>query len=441
MLTTERIKTISKLALPVAMALSTNLVMSLIDLAMVGKLGNHAIAAAGLASFSYTLVLSLVAGIAPAVQGMVARRRGEGSTAPKCLPLNGGLMLAVIIGVPMTALCLWLSPHFFRLISTDPEVTKIGVPFLRILYLSIIVSGMHRAFQGFWHGMERPKVYMSIVLFMVGLNIAVNYVLIFGHFGAPALGARGAAIATLLSLIVGVVINFVLMFLWYRHEGFLTAKPEMAMVMRVVKVGMPPTMQQFFFSAGYVVYLRLVGQVGTAELAAANVLVRISLVLLILATALGIASATLVSRTLGEGDHRGASQWGWDSGKLSVIGITLLGLPLIVFPRPFLHIFLTDPHTISIAVIPLQIAAATAGLGSLIYVFAYTLYSVGDGNRVMIISLATQWVIFLPGVWFVGPHLHYGLLHITLVQTVYGAIATALIMMIWADGRWQKIKI
>src|SRR5918912_3623618 len=118
MLTTERIKTISKLALPVAMALSTNLVMSLIDLAMVGKLGNHAIAAAGLASFSYTLVLSLVAGIAPAVQGMVARRRGEGSTAPKCLPLNGGLMLAIIIGVPMTALCLWLSPHFFRLIST-----------------------------------------------------------------------------------------------------------------------------------------------------------------------------------------------------------------------------------------------------------------------------------------------------------------------------------
>ncbi len=441
MLTTVRVKAISKLAVPVAMALSTNLVMSLIDLAMVGKLGNHAIAAAGLASFSYALVLSLVGGIAPAVQGLVARRRGEGSKDPKCLPLNGGILLAVAAGIPMTFLCLWLTPQFFSLISSDAEVTKIGVPFLRILYLSIVVSGMHRAFQGFWHGMERPKVYMSIVLFMVGLNVIVNYVLIFGHFGAPALGARGAAIGTLASLIVGVIVNFVLMILWYRHEGFLTAKPDASVLRRIVKVGVPPTLQQFFFSAGYVVYLRLVGQIGTAELAAANVLVRISLVLLILATALGIASATLVSRTLGEGDHKGASQWGWDAGKLSIIAITLLGAPLLFFPRMFLHIFITDPHTISIAVIPLQIAAATAGLGSLIYVFAYTLYSVGDGNRVMMISLSTQWIIFLPAVWFVGPHLHYGLLHISLVQAVYGAVATALITMIWADGRWQKIKI
>src|SRR5258708_28876420 len=143
MLTTVRVKAISKLAVPVAMALSTNLVMSWIDLAMVGKLGTHAIAAAGLASFSYALVLSLVGGIAPAVQGLVARRRGEGSKDPKCLPLNGGILLAVAAGIPMTFLCLWLTPQFFSFISSDPLVTKIGVAFLPIPYLSIVVSGVH----------------------------------------------------------------------------------------------------------------------------------------------------------------------------------------------------------------------------------------------------------------------------------------------------------
>src|SRR5438094_112078 len=110
------------------------------------------------------------------------------------------------------------------------------------------------------------------------------------------------------------------------------------------------------------------------------------------------------------------------------------------FSSFFLSIFLSDPHTIAIAVIPLRLVAATAGLGSLIYVFAYTLYSVGDGNRVTMISVGTQWMVFLPAVWFVGPYLHHGLLHISLVQAAYGAIATALITTIWADGRWKKIK-
>ena len=84
---------------------------------------------------------------------------------------------------------------------------------------------------------------------------------------------------------------------------------------------------------------------------------------------------------------------------------------------------------------------AVIGLASLIYIFAYTLVSVGDGNRVVLISFGTQWLIFLPAVWFVGPYLHYGLLHISIVQVVYGAFSSALITALWAQGRWQKISI
>lgn len=440
MLTVERVNTISKLAFPVALALSSNLVMSLIDLAMIGRLGNHAVAAAGLASFSYTLVLAFVGGIGPAVQGIVARRRGEGSTVPKCLPLNGGLLVAIVIGLPLTILCYWLTPLVFAAISSDPQVAIIGTPYLRVLYLSIVATGMHRAFQGYWSGMEKPKVYMAIVFFMVGMNILANYVLIFGRFGVPAMGATGAALGTVISLYAGVILNFGLIYFSYRNEGFLKARPEPALLKRIFKMGVPPALQQFFFSAGYVVYLFLVGQVGTSELAAANVLVRISLVLLILATALGMASATLVTRTLGEGDHAGAAQWGWDAGKLGVIGITLLALPILAFPKLFLSIFLTDPHTIAIAILPMRLVAATAGMGSLIYVFAYTLYSVGDGGRVTAISFGTQWLLFLPAVWLVGPHLHYGLLEISLVQVAYGAIATLLITALWANGKWQRVR-
>jgi MATE family, multidrug efflux pump len=440
-LTIERTKIISRLAFPISIALSSAFTMALIDLAMVGTLGNTAIAALGLSVFSNTLVLASVAGIAPAVQGLVARRRGEGSTEPTCLPLNSGLLVALLVGTPLTIICWLFSPFFFSLISSDPAVIKIGVPFLRTLYVGIIAVGMNCAFKGYWAGIEKPNIYMLIVLFMNCLNILLNYILIFGHFGVPALGATGAAISTVLSLYAGVITNFAIASLRFRSDGFLNTKPERSFLGRIIKLGLPATLQDFFLAASYIVFFWMVGQVGTVELAAANVLVRLTMILFLLAMSLGMASATLVAKAVGEGDLAGAAQWGWDAGKLGVIGITLLGVPLFIFPELFLSIFLTDPHAISIAVTPLRIVAGTSGLGSMIYVLAYTLYSVGDGKRVTMISFGTQWVFFLPAVWIVGPYLRYGLSQIWLVHMAHGVIGTALITAIWADGRWKKIRI
>jgi putative efflux protein, MATE family len=415
--------------------------MSLIDLAMVGRLGTHAVAAVGLAVFSNTFAMAFVMGVAPAVQGMVARRRGEGSTEPNCLPLNAGLLIALLVGLPLTILCYAFTPLLFSAISSDVEVTRVGVPFLRTLYTGIIAVGMQSAFKGYWYGMEKPKVYMAIIFFMICLNIVGNYILIFGKLGAPALGATGAAISTVVSLYVGAIINFALVYFRFRKEGFLSAWPQRSILARVFKMGLPLTMQEFFHSAGYITFFWIVGQVGTAELAAANVLVRVTIVLILLAMSLATASATLVSKTVGEGDLEGAAQWGWDTGKLGVIGISLLGLPLFLFPEYFVSIFLSDPNIVSIAVIPLRLVAATTGVGSLIYIFAYTLYGVGDGNRVVMVSFSTQWLFFLPVVWIVGPYLGFGLLQIWFVQMAYGVLATTLITAIWAGGRWKKIKI
>jgi len=425
----------------VGIALGSTLMMSLIDLAMVGSLGNYAVAAVGLSTFGHSLVLAFLMGISPAVQGMVARRRGEGSKEPLCLPLNAGLLAAVVVGLPLSILCYSVTPFIFSMISSDPGVVAVGVPFLRTLYTAIVATGFHCAFKGYWAGMERPKVYMLIVLFENVLNFAGNFILIHGRYGAPKMGATGAAVSTVVSLWIGVIINFVLIWALYRKDGFLKVRPERALLARIFKIGVPATMQEFFYSAGYIAFLWIVGQVGTAELAAASVLVRITLVMVLLAMSLGSASATLVSKSIGEGDFAGAAQWGWDAGKLGVFGITLLGVPLFLFPERFLSIFLSDPHTIAVALIPLRMVAATTGLGSLIWIFAYTLYTVGDGKRVTMISFSTQWLFFLPAAWLVGPYLKYGLLQIWLVQMAYGVIATALITSIWADGRWKTIKI
>lgn len=441
MLTRDRIKTISKIAFPLSVAISANLVMDLIDIAMVGRLGHKAIAAVGLAAFSNTLILALVGGIAAAVQGIVARRRGEGSSEPLCAPLNGGMILGILIGVPLTILCWYLTPKWFSLISSDKDVIALGVPFLRTRYLAIPITGMLMAFKGHWAGIEKTKVYMYLILFMDVVNILCNYALIFGNWGAPKLGVTGAAIGTVSALCVGLLANFALGFMRFGGGGFLTARPSLDLMGRIYKLAIPANVQEFFFSSGYIVFFYMVGKIGTTELAVVNVQVRITIMMLIIAAALGQASATLVSRTAGEGDLEGAAQWGWDAGKLGVITGVIMGLPFIFFPRAVLGIFLHDPKAIELGVIPFQLLGGTAGFGTLIWIFAYTLYSVGDGNRVMIISFCTQWLFFLPAVWFIGPYLHYGLLQIALVQALYGFISTALITWVWAGGRWKTVRI
>ena len=439
MLNVSRIRTISKLALPIAIALSSTMLMALIDLAMVGTLGSVSVAAVGLAGFSSTLIFSFMLGLAPAVQGFVARRRGEGIPDAECVPLNAAIVLAVLLAVPLTIIFYFLTPFFFGMIASDPEVIDVGVPYLQVLYLGMLAVGLNSAFRGFWSAIEKPQIHMYNIIVMACLNIVLNYILIFGKFGAPALGATGAAIGTTTALFAGAMINLLLGLYFYGKQGLFRFGPSLSFIARIFQRGLPATVQEFLYSAGYIVFLWMVGIVGTAELAAASALVRITMLLVFLAMSLGSASATLVSRELGRGNPEEAYRWGWDSGKLGIILITALGLPLLAFPEWFLSIFLTDPGTVAIAIIPLQLIAVTTGIGSLIYIFAYTLVSVGDGNRVMLISFSTQWLVFLPGVWIVGPYLGYGILEIWLVQVLYGMLSTVLITSLWVGGKWKTL--
>lgn len=441
MITKDRVGIILKLALPLTVGLASSFIMVFVDLAMVGILGIEALAAIGLAGFSYTLILAFVIGVAPAVQGIVSRREGEESEEPKCLPLNAGLLLVLMIGIPLTILCYFLTPSYFAIISSDPEVTKEGIPYLKVLFLSIVAVGIGEAFHGYWVGISKTKVYMLNILFMNCLNVFFNYVLIFGNFGVPALGTLGAGIGSTLSVYIGALVYFIVTFRYFRAEGFLSIKPAKELVVRIFNIGLPESIREALFSLGYVVFYWIVGTMGTLELAAANVLIRVALVMSLFPLALGIASATLVSGALGKGDISAANEWGWDSGKVGIVWITILGLPLFLFPEWFLSLFLTDPNAVSIATVPLQITGALTGVTSLIFIFAYTLVSLGDGKRVLIVSLTTQWMFFLPAVWVIGPYLNYGLLEIWLVQTVYALIATVLMTALWCDGRWKGIKL
>jgi len=188
------------------------------------------------------------------------------------------------------------------------------------------------------------------------LNFAGDYVLIFGRFGAPAMGATGAAFRRPSHCS-------------RRHHQFCTylapfpkgrlheSMPDKSVLMRIFKLGAPATRQEFFFSAGISYFFWLVGEIGTAEFAALNVLVRSRWSCRSL-MAVGSASATLVARKRGRRRSCRARN-GVGFGKIGFLLITLLGLPLVLFRNSSCRF--SFPPTIEIAVISVATADSTAG--------------------------------------------------------------------------------
>ena len=224
----DRLRQILHLALPIIGGMVSQNILNLVDTAMVGTLGAPAVTAVGMGGFVNFWAISLILGVSSGVQAMAARRMGEGRESEAAAPLNGGILIALVVGLPLGLGLSLLAPYFFPYLNSDPEVIAAGVPYLEARLAVAFAVGINFSFRGFWNGIRQSQVYMRTLLFMHVTNIGLNYVLIFGNFGAPELGVQGAGIASALSVVAGSLYYCMMGFTRVRHLGFLRSWPEAA---------------------------------------------------------------------------------------------------------------------------------------------------------------------------------------------------------------------
>lgn len=440
-MTRDRRHTILALALPTIGGMTSQNILNLVDMAMVGTLGASALAGVGIGSFLNFMAFAAIAGLASAVQASAARRVGEGRSAESALSLNGGLYLCWLIGLPLTVLLFITAPGIFSLMTNDPAVLREGLPYFQIRLLGIIAVGMNFSFRGYWTAVKNTRLYFATLLIMHSVNIALNYALIFGKFGFPALGTTGAAIGTAASLWLGSAIYF-----WHGHRlarpaGFLHGLPNAMQLRGLLKIGLPSSLQQLFFAAGFTVLFWIVGQVGTRELAVTNVLINITLVVILPGMGLGLAAATLVGQALGRGDREDAYRWGWDVAKVGLVIFTALGAVMLLFPRTLLGLFLHEPELLALGDIPLRLVGASVAFDGIGLILMQALLGAGASAAVMRVGVGLQWLLFLPLAWLVGPGLGYGLLAIWLLFVAYRGLQTAAFVLLWERRDWAEVKL
>jgi putative MATE family efflux protein len=438
-LTGERTRQALGLALPIIGGMVSQNVLNLVDTAMVGTLGAAALAAVGMASFANFVASAFITGLSAGVQAIAARRLGEGRISETANPLNGGLLLAMVLAVPWSVFLIIVTPKIFPALVNDPEVIVLGIPYFRARLVAMVALGMNFAFRGYWNGVSMSRLYLRTLIVMHACNIFLNWVLIFGHLGLPALGSTGAGIGTSIATFIGTGYYIVMGLRHARPNGFLAALPTRETMLSMLRLSVPAGLQQLFFAGGMTAFFWVIGRVGTAELAASNVLVQLMLVVILPGIGFGLAAATLVGQALGRGDPRDARAWGWDVCRIAMLVVGLLSLPALLFPELILRGFLHDPETLALARLPLQLVAATMALDTVGTVLLNALLGAGYSRAVMVVSVSLQWGLFLPVVYLTGPVL--GMLGIWSAQIIYRAIQTGLFISIWHSGHWARVRV
>ncbi|MDD3764378.1 MAG: MATE family efflux transporter [Nevskiales bacterium] len=429
------------LALPILGGMTSQNLLNLVDAWMVGALGPAALAATGMGGFLNFMAVAAIIGFSPAVQAIAARRIGEGRNDEVAAPLNGGLLLSLLLGVPISVVLIAAAPAIFGLLIDDPAVVSEGTPYLQWRLVAVAAVGMNFSFRGYWSAVKLTRMYMRTLISMHVLNVAFSYTLIHGLFGLPQMGTAGAGLGTTLAVFAGT-----LMYLWQglRHArggGFLQRMPTPEQFTGLLRLGLPSSVQQLLFSSGFAALFWIIGQVGTDELAVANVLVTITLTAILPGIALGIAAATLAGQALGRNQADDAYRWAWDTYRVGAWIFGALAVVMLLLTDPVLALFLRDPELVALGRVPLRLIGAGILLDGLGLIMMQALLGVGASAFVMIVASGLQWLVFLPAAWLLGPGLGLGLQAIWIAMMSYRLLQAALFVRAWRQRAWVRIRV
>ncbi|HEY8330064.1 MAG TPA: MATE family efflux transporter [Pseudomonas sp.] len=437
----QRLRQILILGLPIIGGMLSQSLINLVDAAMVGHLGETALAGVGIGSYANFMAIALVMGLGSGVQALVARRRGEGRLAETGGPLTAGLLLAVLVGLPL-GLGGWLAaPWIIGLLSNDPAVAAIGSDYFQWRVLAVAAVGMNFAFRGYWNGSHRSGLYLRLLLGIHLFNAALSYCLVHGLLGLPAMGAQGAGLGTCIAQYAGSLIFASQTWRVAPAAGFRWQRPPPVEIQRLSRLSLPNSLQQLFFATGITLLFWIIAQIGTAELAVAHVLVNLALLLILPAVGLGMAATTLVSHSLGAGDVDAAHRWGWDVVRVAIGGLALLGTPFWLFPEAILGLFVSAPQLIELGTWPLRLTGLGMVLDAGALVLAQALLGAGASRTVMLVTLGNQWLVVLPLTYLLGPVLGYGLLAIWSLYILQRGLASAIFVLMWQRRAWARIEI
>ena len=416
---------------------------SLIDLFWVGRLGSVAVAGVALAGTVFMLLFPMIMGLTTGTVALVARMTGAGDWEGANRAAGQSLMLSLLIGGLTGMVCSLFSEPILRLLGADPQVVRMGAPYLRIILLGsfsvFLLFTANAALQAVGDTL-RPMWSMIIANL---LNMILDPLLIFGLGPIPEMGIEGAAWATVVSQIAACAISLHML-----KSGKSRLKIQghhwnldRVLAWRILRIGVPGSGQMLSRGLMAAVFMRIVADYGTIALAAYGIGMRFHMILLMPAFAFGNAAATLVGQNMGAGlpDRARAAAWlatAIDAGfmVLCSIAVSIWAVPLVTFFNP-------DPQVVSVTVKFLRIVTPFAVFATLAIVLGRAMNGAGETLMPMLLTIVCLWGLQVPlGLWL-PHHWHPATSGIWWANAFAMTLHGILITLWFVKGRWRHQRI
>jgi len=434
---------------PIIVTMTSQTVMQFVDAWMLARYaGAHGrsdeLAAVGPAGLLFYVVASFMIGLISCNNTFVAQSLGRGR------PRDGGpytvhaVYLAGIFQV-MALPLLFATPAIIGFLGHAREVQQLEVSYLRIRLLQLAATGAVVALATFFQATGRPVIPMVTGLTANLLNLAGDYVLIFGWRGFPEWGMRGAAIATVGAAYMeaAMLVCIFLLPRFSRSFGTRRWRPvERRRMDQLVNIGAGAGLSWFLDVASWTIFMAwIVGRLGKEVLAGNNVASQIMHLSFMPAVGLNIGVTALVGRHVGEGDIQRAKRVTYIGMAFACAYMSVMGLIFFLLRRPLVAMFNDDPAVVAAGGVVLMYAALFQFSDSIGILSYGGLKGAGDTKWPAIVSAITAWLFFLPLGILLGRPGVLGLHGAWLAATVYIWVVDALFLWRFVSERWRRIDI
>lgn len=443
-----------RVAIPLMLSAGSQSLMNAADRIVLAGCSEAALAAVTPASMLHWTVVCVPMGTILYANTFISQYDGAEKKERMMASLWQAIWLSLVAGVLLLG-CLPLSRPLLSLTGHSPEIVELEAQYFNTLCAGSPMLLLSTALSCFFNGRRRTSVVMCISFAGVFFNFGVDYLLVYGIGPFPELGIRGAALATVLARCGEVLVYSILMVREAKREHLplmASRKLDFELLRKFLRYGVPSGLHYFVDNSGFTVFLLIIGNLSSSDLAATNLAFSVNGLIFIPLLGFGTAIQTLVGHHIGAENIPAAKRTTNNAVVLGVLWTGITALMLIFFPEACLRPFFlfadadsgqgADVKTLAkLAATLLQFVAVYSVFDALAVVFSSALRGAGDTVYPMLITLLSSWLVMVLPASLIIRSDNPTIFAIWMTCTIHISLTGFCMWLRYLTGRWQRLRL
>lgn len=437
----ERLKIIIVLAIPAVIENFFQTLLGFVDTYFVSQISLAAVSAVGITNAVLAIYFALFMAIGVAANVRIANFLGANQPEKARHISQQSIILAIIFGI-LTGVATWLfAEPLLRLMGIEEEVLELGSLYFRIVGIPSVIMSLMFVMSAILRGAGDTKTPMMISIVINGINAVLDYILIFGFLFIPELGIVGAAIATVVSRLIGSLA----LFYYVNKEKVLAFRKhywqlDKGHLMELSTLGAPAAGERLVMRAGQIVYFGFVVALGTNAFAAHQIAGNVEVFSYMIGYGFATAATILVGQQIGAGNLDEARRYAKLSTQVTVVFMTLLGAVLFFFGDWAASFFTEDPEVISDIGTALKISGVFQPFLAVLMVLTGAFQGANNTKFPMYLTAFGMWAIRTLLVYLLGIQLGWGLAGVWIAIGIDIAFRAVVLVIQFRRDKWMALE-